>query len=454
MKFREKTYIITLVLFLLFFNCGVFSLAYYTYYNSTDAAEKLCLEESRVIAEGFNKDSKYINFSYVKNILMQNYCKRYAENKIVLSFIDPQTGDKKCGDLSENIVIPAIGHNSSQKINGTRYFVTSQLVQENKTLLVYAKDISYLDEDFIHLAKVYVATSIVASALLALCLFAILRKLSQPLEKLRTATSEIAKGNFGSRADDNGKDEFSILARDFNQMAERIEIQMEQLKSIAETKQRMLDNLAHEMRTPLTSIRGYAEYLYNANINEEDKAEALEFIVSESQRLNAIGEKLLDNAFIRENKIVTERINLPQLILNSAEKLKIKSSERNVKIETHIKDVYLNCDKVLVEILITNLADNALKACHNGGTVIIGCEQLDENAMLWVADNGIGMTKEQAKRITEPFYRTDKSRSREEGGVGLGLSLCERIVKAHGAKMEFDSEINKGTKAVVTFTNP
>ena len=73
--------------------------------------------------------------------------------------------------------------------------------------------------------------------------------------------------------------------------------------------------------------------------------------------------------------------------------------------------------------------------------------------MIWVSDNGVGMTKEQTERITEPFYRTDKSRSREDGGIGLGLSLCERIATAHKARLEFESEIEKGTKAFVTFTN-
>ncbi len=453
MRFREKTYIITLVLFLLFFNVGIFSLAYYTYENSMAAAEELCLEESRVIAQGFIKDSKYINYAATESILMRSYCSRYAENGIALCFIDPQTGAKESGDLPEGITIPADGYHFSQRIHDVRYFIASQIITEENILLVYAKDVSYLDRDFLQLSTVYVATSTVASALLALCLFFVLRRLSRPLERLRAATEEIANGNFQCRADDSGRDEFSLLAVDFNRMAEHIGIQMAELKGSADAKQRMLDNLAHEMHTPLTSIRGYAEYLLNANIDEKEKADSLEFIISEAERLKSIGRKMLDEAFIRENKIIPERLDLGELVLDAADKMRIKAANRRAELKTEAEEIYLNCDRLLIELLITNLADNALKACRENGKVVMGCKKEKEKILLWVSDNGVGMTEEQIKRITEPFYRTDKSRSREEGGTGLGLSLCEKIANAHGAILSFESEIDKGTTATVTFTN-
>ncbi len=454
MKFREKAYIITLILFLLFFNTGIFSLAYYTYVNNTKAAVTLCEEESRVIAEGFSKDSKYVNYTTAEYILMRNYCSRYAENNIVLCFINPENGNYEAGSLPKSLTIPAAGYYSTQRIDGVRYCVFSQMIAEKNVLMVYAKDVSYLDEDFFNLSAVYVATSVGASILLALCLFLILRKLSHPLEKLRIAAGEIANGNFQFRADECGKDEFSLLGRDFNRMAEHIEISMKQLENNAQTKQRMLDNLAHEMHTPLTSILGYGEYLRNANINEEEKIEAVEFIMSEAERLKSIGKRMLDEAFIRENKILPERLNLAELIINAADKMKIKAATRGVDLKTDAEEIYLNCDRLLMELLITNLADNAIKACREGGKVVIGCRKENENTTILVSDNGVGMTKEQIERITEPFYRTDKSRSREDGGTGLGLSLCERIANAHGAKLSFESEISKGTKAFVTFTNP
>ena len=116
--------------------------------------------------------------------------------------------------------------------------------------------------------------------------------------------------------------------------------------------------------------------------------------------------------------------------------------------------ITLNCDKLLIELLLCNLVSNAISACRGKGTVLIACEKKDNAVVLSVSDNGIGMTQEQIAHITEPFYRVDKSRSRNEGGTGLGLSLCKRIAESHQAKLEFDSAIGVGTKVIVTFTKP
>ena len=453
MRFREKTYLITLVLFLLFLNIGIFSLAYYTYHNNMEAAADLCREESRVIADGFAKDAEYLNYNSAKKILMRSYCSHYAENNINLGFWNDDKDFTEYGNLPESTKIPVSEYYSTQRIDGKRYFVISEPIQESDILLVYAKDVSYLDEDFWHLSMVYVITSVGASILLALCLFFVLRKLSMPLEKLRSAAGEIANGNFDSRADESGRDEFSLLASDFNRMAEHISGQMKELESNAKTKQRMLDNLAHEMRTPLTSIRGYAEYLRDANIDESEKIEAIEFIISESERLKAIGERMLDEAFIRENKITPENVNMGEMIFGVVKKLSVKAANKGVALKAEAEEIYLDCDRLLIELLITNLTDNAIKACRGKGEVVIGCKKEGVNTIISVSDNGIGMTEEQIAHITEPFYRTDKSRSRDEGGTGLGLSLCERIAIAHGTKLTFESETDKGTKAFVTFTN-
>lgn len=458
LRFREKTYLITLVLFLLFLNTGIFSLAYYTYDNNMDAAEELCREEERVISEAFAKDCEYLNYNSSKRALMKTYCDFYYDNDIRLMFFEESAfsegGNYICSNLPSGIAPPNIGESSTQRSDGKRYFTMTQKIDNGEIAIVYAKDVSYLDEDFKNISVVFVLTSLFASVLLALCLFVVLRKLSQPLEKLRTTAGEIADGNFESRADDSGSDEFSLLAKDFNRMAEHIGTQMNALEENAKTKQRMLDNLAHEMRTPLTSIRGYAEYLRDANIGEEEKIEAVEFIISESERLKAIGERMLDEAFIRENKIIPEQVNLGELIFGAVKKLTVKAANAGVALRADANEIFLNCDKLLTELLITNLADNAIKACRGRGTVIIGCEREAGATRIFVADNGVGMTEEQLAHITEPFYRTDKSRSRDEGGTGLGLSLCQRIADAHGAELKFESEPEKGTKAVVTFTDP
>ena len=115
-------------------------------------------------------------------------------------------------------------------------------------------------------------------------------------------------------------------------------------------------------------------------------------------------------------------------------------------------------DEVLIELLLSNLTENALKACgkvsERTRVVEIGAIRQGEEKILFVRDSGIGMTEDQLAHITEPFYRTDRSRSRNGGGTGLGLSLCARIVEAHHASLKFQSIPNKGTTVFVTFTTP
>ena len=232
-------------------------------------------------------------------------------------------------------------------------------------------------------------------------LFLILRRLSDPLEKLKLATEEIASGNFSARADSGGHDEFSMLASDFNRMAEHIGTQMDELTENAKTKQIMLDNLAHEMRTPLTSIRGYAEYLLNANIGDDEKIEAIEFIINESEHLKRIGDRLLDEAFIRENEINKEKADVGAIISNSANALSHYAAQHGVELKVCSESVYLVCDAALIEMLVANLIKTAINACKNGGTVMIGCEVQEDKPLISVCDNGIGMTAEEIAALKE-----------------------------------------------------
>lgn len=449
MRFKDKTYIITLVLFLLFLNAGIFSLAFYTHNQSTSAAEELCRSEQAVIAAAFEDDIKYLGPAGRAQVML-SYGIYYAEKDIGVAFYD-SAGEKKYSSMPAELLMPQSGNSSTQRYNGRRIYLVTETICGGQYIFTYAKDVTYLDNDFKSISIVFILTSLGASALLAVVLFFVLHKLSSPLSKLREATEAISNGNFDIRADDSGKDEFSLLASDFNRMAEHISTQMSELEASAETKQQMLDNLAHEMRTPLTSIRGYAEYLLNANIDEKEKIEATEYIITESERLKLIGERLLDDAFIRENGIKPENSNLGAIAADAAKKLLFHAAQNGVELRVEAKSVWCDCDPLLVGMLATNLIGNAVKACRGNGTVTVGCNITDEKAVLFVRDNGVGMTPEQLSRITEPFYRTDKSRARNDGGTGLGLALCDRIVKAHSAELRFESKIGAGTTATVLF---
>ena len=453
LKFREKIYIVTLVLFLLFFNCGIFGLAFYSYKTNMASAKDISDQEYLVITESFYNDCEYLDNSTQHLLLMKAYGEFYSQRGVYLSFAE---GEKICfSNLPNGVLGQKNERVSPQKAGGSRYLVISRNTGDGEYILTYARDVSYLDRDFFKIGVVFIFASLGGSVALAFCLHFVLRKLSMPLERLRVATERIAEGEFNARADEKGNDDISLLAADFNRMAECIELQLEKLEQENLTKQMMLDDLAHEMRTPLTSIRGYAEYLLNANIGDEEKSESLDFIISEAERLKNISERLLDEAFIRENKINITQNDMGEMVVGAVKKLSVSASQAGVLLCAEGKEgIVLSCDKELTELLICNLLQNAIKACKKDGRVVISCDETEKNVVVSVADNGVGMTEEQLAHITEPFYRTDKSRSRDEGGTGLGLFLCKRIVDAHGAKLEFVSAVGEGTEAIVTFTKP
>lgn len=457
-KFFERTYLTTLILFLIFLNGAVLMLTLYSHERRIEASEQICLAEQYTLTEAFEADwDGHGNGSdYILQIAYGDF---YRQKNARLCFSAPD-GTVSYSNLPEGIepLSPGIMQ-TCKAADGVRYLLISESICEGKYTLTYAKDISDLDREFRQLIFLFLGVSLAASTLLAVALYLLLRRLNTPLEKLRKATEGLAGGDFSARADESGDDEFSALAKDFNHMADQLDVHMQELRRTADEKQRMLDDLAHEMRTPLTSIHGYAEYIGGANISEEEKIDAAQYIMSESMRLKHISETLLDTAFVRENKILPVTLSVREMLLRTQEHFAERAAASAVELKMCCEqDFDVIGDEVLLELLLSNLTENALKAARKvtdrARAVELGAIKQGDEKLLFVRDNGVGMTEDQLAHVTEPFYRTDRSRSRGEGGTGLGLSLCARIVEAHHATLKFQSKPDKGTTVFVTFTTP
>ena len=451
MRFWQKTYIFTLVLFLICLNAGVLSLTSYTYKKNVEATENSVSAEQYYVAMTFERDYEDMTNSNIysnPSLLMQSFGAYYKNKGLRLAFLQ---GDdvifsnfqSDIAEMDKNSLIHTYLNEDE------RHIVISSEICGGKYEMIFAKNVQSLDSEFKSLMITYTLTSAAISLLLAVCLYFILKKLSEPLEKLRKTTKEIEDGDFSVTAEEKGNDEFTLLAKSFNSMLSKINEQMTSLEDEAEKKQLLVDNMAHELRTPLTSIHGYAEYIEKANTTEERRHIAAKYIMSEADRLRKISEILLDGAFIRENEIELSDISLDTILKDVSEKLRMKAEKADVEIVCNTESVSIKGNETLLSMLFYNLIENAVKACSFGGKVTISCF---ENQAV-IEDNGKGLTKEQLSHITEPFYRTDKSRSRADGGAGLGLALCKRIVYTHGADMRFESEPTKGTKVFVTFTS-
>lgn len=323
-----------------------------------------------------------------------------------------------------------------------------------KYTLVYAHDLKDFTEEHDVLFRFFIILGVVLTALLAIGLYLVLRRLSKPIEKLDQATGYIAGGDYSMRVPVQGKDELAALAKHFNRMTHEIEDRMKELQKTAEQKQRFIDNLAHELRTPLTTIRGYAEYLKNANISEDERIDSVDFIITESVRIEEMANKLLDLALMRAGALEITEINLQILLESVANKMSSKLLEKKIQLDLYCEQCSIKGEGVLLESLLCNLLDNAIKASKPGTCIQLSGLQEGKQCVIKIRDFGKGLPSEHITKLTEPFYRPDKARSRSEGGAGLGLALCKQIAELHKARLLFSSEVGEGTLVKIEFTTP
>jgi len=454
LKFWQKTFLLTLVIFLVCLNAGVFSLAVYTHSRDLNAECANCRAELNYLVQAFNRD--YDDLMAAGEgadpvLLMDSYCSFYAKRGVLLEF--SEGGTILSGAFSEahrEIAEETEGFGQFGK-QKDRFFFISTSVCDHTYTLVYGRSFAETDNAFRSLMTAFTVISLTLSAVLATALFFILKRVSAPLEHLQQATERIAAGESGVRADEKAPGEFGQLGKSFNEMVGKLDAQMEELKQNAVQKQRLVDDLAHEIRTPLTVIYGYAEYLRRAGTNEEEKINCAISVMHEAKRLRQISEKLLDDAVLRENALHAEPVDLDALLRETGRSLLPIACEKAVQLSVEAEPASCYGDRILLDMLFYNLAENAVKACEPGGHVVLSCRSDETGSLVRVSDDGKGMTEEQMKHVTEPFYRTDASRSRASGGAGLGLSLCSRIIEKHGAKLRFDSAPGKGTTVFVTF---
>lgn len=214
-------------------------------------------------------------------------------------------------------------------------------------------------------------------------------------------------------------------------------------------------NVSHELKTPLTSISGYAEMIENGMVKADDIPTFAGKIHAEAGRMIAlIGDIIRLSELDEPNSMLeTEKIDLHELALDTMELLVFHAKRRGVNLRTEGSSVTVDGSRTMLEELIYNLCDNAIRYNTPNGEVVIETGNQNGKPYLMVRDTGIGISEKHQKRIFERFYRVDKSRSRETGGTGLGLAIVKHIAEQHRATITLQSEECVGTKVRVTFSN-
>ena len=213
--------------------------------------------------------------------------------------------------------------------------------------------------------------------------------------------------------------------------------------------------MSHELKTPLTSISGYAEIIKNGLVRAEDVPRFAKNIFDEAGRLITLINDIIELSQLDENAegMQKEPVNLYDVAKDIVNRLRPGADKAGVTLSIEGRSCEVTGIRRLLDEMIYNLVDNAIKYNKTGGSVKIAIKRLSGKTALSVSDTGIGIRKEEQERVFERFYRVDRSRSRDAGGTGLGLSIVKHGAMLHGAGIRLDSELNKGTDVTITFSN-
>lgn len=334
---------------------------------------------------------------------------------------------------------------------GRWYLQTSGLVaMGNKQLtLTSIYDISSIYEDRRNQQKTYTRIYFVMLLTCVIVVYGTAYYLTRPLSNLSKATRRLASGNLSYRSMIHTNDEIGDLSQDFNVMADQVEASVEQMQATVAMQEQFMGSFAHELKTPMTSIIGYADLIRRQTLDSEEEAEAANYIYTEGKRLERLSYTMLDIFSIDQKELPLVSVEPGGLVKDMAEHLRPVYEKSGIHIWEKVESGACFLEPDLFRSLLLNLMDNSRKALEPGGQIEVTLRMLEDGCQLEVADTGPGVSEEDMQRLTEAFYRVDKARSRKLGGAGLGLTLCERIAELHHGDLEFQNREPHGFRVIV-----
>lgn len=348
------------------------------------------------------------------------------------------------------------GYNVGRQIvqqNG-RYYIAVLARSSSGVWFETLRNVSSVFEDRDDIYSSYQAGMLLVTFFAGLFTLFALLLVMRNTQKLSSATRRFAMGRYDTRVSIRSDDEIGRLADDFNWMANVMNRQMEQLQNDVRRQEEFTSAFAHELKTPLTSIIGYAETMRTMDLTKEESDMCADYIYRQGKRLQSLSYKLLEMAMADQYQMVYRSVPVKELFEEAARTLDAAFREKNLTLIAKQDNGSVLGDRVLLSSLLFNLLDNARKASFDGGRIWLTGQAMAGGYSITVEDEGKGIPPEELNRITEAFYMVDKSRSRKEGGAGLGLALCKKILELHQGSWQMMSEPGKGMRVVVLLGAP
>ncbi|MGO4548510.1 ATP-binding protein [Paenibacillus sp. 2TAB23] len=324
-------------------------------------------------------------------------------------------------------------------------------INHKRYVFTYMKDVTSVYQERMDQYKFFAQVDLAACLVFMMIMLIVSKGLTRSIDRLNRTAKVIAQGDFSERVPLKSRDEIGVLSASFNEMAGVVEDKIVELERINEEKQRFINNFTHELKTPLTSIIGYANFLRTTKYNEELFVDGLSVIYSEGKRLESLSFKLMDLILLKKGNFQLEQRNLREIIAEMKPALDIMVKDKGIEVVLDCQDAYLPLESDLIKVLVFNLVDNALKASSTGQTVTLRNFWREDGYVLAVIDQGIGIAIEHQDKIFEPFYMADKSRS--GSGAGLGLAICLDVADIHNAAIRISSHKPHETIVEVIFAS-
>jgi heavy metal sensor kinase len=370
------------------------------------------------------------------------------------------------GELVEvsprGISIPVNDETVSQAIDGTSSFTTIETTEGERlrlfavpinisilgpppgiqpAALVIARSTRQIDQALARLVRTFVMAVPLALALAAAGGIFLARRALKPVDEIAQTAQEIEESDLSRRVNVKTKDELGRLAATLNAMIGRLERAFQHQKQFT-------SDASHELRAPLAVIEAESSLALQKERPSSDYRQSLETISQEAKRMSSLVDQLLTLARAdagKEQWSFTE-VNLGRLIGNLSTDIEVLCQEKGLSFQLgHTEELVVKGDEARLRELFMNILDNAIRYTHAPGTISVSLRREGQMAVVAIKDTGVGIPAEDIPFIFERFYRVDKSRSRAEGGIGLGLAICRHIAEAHGGKIEVESKVGVGS---------
>ena len=472
MKFRYKVIIINIFVLSLTLMIVGFILMHRTYRLTVDSAIKSAVTENNLVQSSIeyslldvinNKTTSIrssletIGDEVFSGMISDEEALliRYANKYVYISSNDIDTDNRLlAGDLFVFTESNRKNYAISREEDNIYLYVTSYSgIDENTLNIVTRRDITDLKALLDTSITDYKRITVIILSASSLLLYIISRLLTRPLEHLSVTTDDFANGHYSVRSDIRTNDEVGKLSERFNSMADSVETHVEELNDMIHRREQFVADFTHEIKTPMTSIIGYADTMRSLDLSKEEQQTALNYIFSEGKRLEAMSMKLFDLLYLKDHPIDVRPFPAASLANSVITSVTPLIEDKGETLVTDIEPATLYGDIDLLKSVFINLIDNARKASKSGDTVeFIGRNRDETRYLFTVRDHGIGISEEDKKKIFDEFYMVDKSRTRAAGGAGLGMSLVSVILERHKATLDLESTPGEGTTITVTLS--